>query len=97
MPEVLPGRGASYMTPKEPKATAPKKRVFTDEDLERLKEGLVDPECTLIVDEHEMRAIVSRLEAAERVIALVDARNRNDYWDAHSEWLTLKGNDNGKS
>lgn len=79
----------------------PKKRVFTDEDLLRLK-GLIKAHEThfigfvrVEVQPDDVEALIARLKAAERVIALVDARNRNDYWNAHSEWLASKGESNG--
>ena len=42
--------------------------TFTDEALRQLKEDLEIPERTMIVDEHEMRAILARLEAAEGLV-----------------------------
>lgn len=54
-----------YLT-KWPETKAPS--AFTEAKLQRLEEDLEIPERTMIVDEHEMRAILTRLKAAELTV-----------------------------
>lgn len=76
-------------------------RVFTDDDLKRLKEGLeVFVTYTgqkLLIPKSDMEALIARLEAAEKFCSPHPSCNCAQECDYHSEamkeWLKASGRD----
>lgn len=65
-----------------------KTATFTDDKLKQLKEDLENPERTMILDEHDMRAIVARLEAADKIIHCYSRKSYPLLWKT---WLKACG------
>lgn len=62
---------------------------FSDIQLKQLRDDLEIPERTMIVDEHDMRAILHRLECAEKVAdAATECGIGKPLWEA---WRKSKG------
>lgn len=69
---------------------------FTDEDLKRLKEYSLKLEALPVhssatIDHHKLKALLARLEAAERVLNTSWADNMEEYLKATKDWRKAAG------